>query len=153
MATANITVDLGQTVARFQQVNPQTRLAILYYLAKKIHQASQTTNPSAFLSQKVHTILKQLQQLPREDRQAALQEMLSGEPTRLTEAYEMLDTNMRMAFWYQIVNSRKGDAILLAANFEATDVLERSLLTDLESRDSNELVSLLREAVQSVPEA
>ncbi len=149
MAVSNITVDVEKSALLFQQATPPERIAILHFLAKKIHQASKTARPGAFFSQKVHAVLGQFRQLPREDRYAALQEILAGEPTRLSEAYASLDTNMRMAFWYQLVNDPKGNGLSPMASGQTIEMLDRSLLADLEHRDSNELVSFLREAVQT----
>jgi hypothetical protein len=149
MATVNLTTNLETTAVKFHKSSPQTQLAVLHYLARKLHQASKTTAPSAFFSQKVQGVLKQIQQLPREDRYEALAEILNGAPTRLTEAYEDLDTNMRMAFWYRLANSRRDDGLLPQAMLQNCSADQQMLLLDLESRDSNELVSFLRAALEA----
>ncbi|MEO1300536.1 MAG: orange carotenoid protein N-terminal domain-containing protein, partial [Cyanobacteria bacterium J06636_16] len=75
------------------------------------------------------------------------QEILTGAPTRLTEMYENLDTNMRMAFWYRLATGRRGDAEILKSLSIDLSNGQSALLSELSSRDSNELVSILREAV------
>ncbi|MBE7385356.1 MAG: hypothetical protein F6J95_028650 [Leptolyngbya sp. SIO1E4] len=147
MAAANLTVNLENANIQFQQASAQTRLVVLYYLAKQLHQASKAATPSALFSQKVQAVIKHVQQLPKEERHEALQEILAGAPTRLTEAYEALDTNMRMAFWYRVANSRRGDVLLSKSLYQEPSSGQRALLADLASRDSNELVSFLHEAV------
>jgi len=119
----------------------------LHYLAQKIHRASNTATPSAFFSQKVQTVIKQLQQLPRAGRHQALEEILHGTPTRLAEAYGELDTNMRMAFWYRLANSHRGEALLANQALTRWSQEQHLLLSDLETRDCNELITFLREAV------
>ena len=153
MASAKLAFNLENTKDQFQQATAQTKLLVLHYLAKQLHRASTTAAPSAFFSQKVQGLLKQVQQLPREDRYEALQEVLAGVPTRLTEVYEELDVNMRMAFWYRLMNSRRGDLRLSRASSLEVSASQNSLLSDLASRDSNELVSFLREAVSLKPVA
>ncbi|NER84534.1 MAG: hypothetical protein F6K42_34445 [Leptolyngbya sp. SIO1D8] len=147
MAAANLASNLESTNVQFNQTSAQTRLVILHYLAKRLHQASTAAKPSALFSQKVQSVLKQVQQVPREERQEVLQEILAGAPTRLSEAYEDLDTNMKMAFWYRLVNNRRENVLLLKSIPQETSSEQIALLSDLASRDSNELVSFLREAV------
>jgi len=149
MTTANLTSNLDSTVARFHRASADVQLVILHCLAKKLHQASTKTTPSAYFSQKVQAVIKQLQQLPRPERHHALEEILTGVPTRLTEAYEELDTNMRMAFWYRLANGRRDESLLPGSSLQSTSD-PGDLLAELESRDSNELVSFLRDAVSEL---
>ncbi len=138
---------IESSVDRFFSANAQTRLVVLNYLVQRLHRASNTATPSAFFSQKVQTVIKQLQQLPREDRSSALEEILHGVPTRLTEVYGDLDTNMRMAFWYRLGNSRRDESLLSSSELAGWNQEQHTLLSDLEARDSNELVTFLRQAV------
>lgn len=149
MITANLTSHLEDTITRFHHSRAQTRLVVLYYLAKKIHATSKKTTPSAFFSQKVHSVLQQIQQIPKEERVEALQEILQGAPTRLVEAYNELDANMRTAFWYRLANDRREGALLPSSLPSSSSYEQEQLLSDLESRDSNELVAFLREAVKA----
>lgn len=147
MATLNLHPQLDHSIQQFSDASAPTQLVVLHYLAQKIHQASNSARPSAFFSQRVQTVLKQLQQLPRAERHHALEEILHGMPTRLTEAYGELDTNMRMAFWYRLANSQAGDALLARQPLSSWNQEQHRLLEDLETRDSNELITFLRAAV------
>jgi hypothetical protein len=148
MTTANLnSQQVHSSIDRFFAASAQTQLVVLNYVAQKIHRASNTATPSAFFSQTVQIVIKQLQQLPREDRHSALEEILHGVPTRLTEAYGGLDTNMKMAFWYRLANSRRDEALLSPSALTGWNQEQHILLSDLETRDSNELVSFLRQAV------
>lgn len=157
MATAHLKPNFESTRERsdfdFHQLDARTKLVVLHYLARKIHRASKAATPSALFSQKVHNVLKQMQQLSREERYEALEEILRGVPTRLTEAYDGLDTNMRMAFWYRLVNNRQNDVLYSLPYTGALNPDQKALLAHLESRDSNELVTLLRDAVEIAPAA
>ncbi len=148
MTAANLEFNLDQATIQFRQARADTQLMVLYSLVQRLHRVSRTATPTAFFSQKVQAVLKQLQQLPRPERHQALEEILMGVPTRLTEAYEDLDINMRMAFWYRLVNGEQGDTMLPQPQSPAMAEERRQLLAALEQRDSNELVALLREAVQ-----
>lgn len=145
MAIANLTTNLDKLNLQYRRATPQTQLQVLYFLAKQVHRASKSATPGAFFSQKVQQVLKQIQQLSREDRNQALQEILTSSPTRLSEAYGELDTNMKMAFWYRLANGAWID-FEAAANASA-DGDREALLTSLESRDSNELIAFFRQAV------
>jgi len=147
MKTANLNSrQVNSSIDRFFAASAQTQLVALNYVAQKIHRASNTATPSAFFSQTVQIVIKQLQQLPREDRHLALEEILHGVPTRLSEAYGGLDTNMKMAFWYRLANSCRDEALLPNA-LTGWNQDQHLLLADLETRDSNELVTFLRQAV------
>jgi len=147
MTTLAFKSQLHRSIEQFSQAGAQTKLVILHYLAQKLYRASDSATPSAFFSQKVQTVLKQLQQLPRADRHEALEEILHGIPTRLTEAYGELDTNMRMAFWYRLANNHRGDALLANQPLPSWNQEQHSLLSALEACDCNELITFLRAAV------
>jgi hypothetical protein len=134
---------------RFQQADAKTQLATLCYLARRIYQTSNTTTPRAFFSQRVHEVLKFIQQLPKQDRCAALEDILSGVPTRLAEAYDDLDVNMRMAFWYRLANSQTCEPLRLILPTSDHTSECKQLLADLETCDANELVSIMWNAVQA----
>ncbi|MDB9528074.1 orange carotenoid protein N-terminal domain-containing protein [Oscillatoria sp. CS-180] len=149
MAVTNLKSNLDNTTVKFRQSSARTQLVILYYLAQKLHRASKVATPSALFSQKVHGVLKQIQQLSCEDRYVVLEEILRGSPTRLTEAYDELDTNMRIAFWYRLANNRKGNLLPSMPYGQNLNLDQEALLSELDSRDSNELVTFLREAVEA----
>ncbi len=149
MEATNLRLNVRDAGTQFQQASAQTKLVILQYLAKQLHRASSSTTPSAFFSQKVHEVLRHVQQIPREERSEALHEVLMGMPTRLTEAYQTLDTNMKMAFWYRLATHRRDGALLPTVVPQDLNRQQASLLNDLASRDSNELVALLHEAVDN----
>ncbi|MEM0979426.1 MAG: orange carotenoid protein N-terminal domain-containing protein [Cyanobacteria bacterium P01_H01_bin.58] len=147
MEVINLQLSVKDVCRQFHQSSAQTKLIVLHYLAKQLHHASKATTPSAFFSQKVQEVVKQVQQLSREERSAALHDMMTETPTRLTEAYQLLDTNMKMAFWYRLANDRKYQGFLPASSPRGLNVQQDNLLLDLGNRDSNELVFLLRGAV------
>ena len=151
MTTANLNSPQTQQIDfsdRFFAASAQTQLVVLNYLSQKSHRAANPATPSAFFSQKVQLVIRQLQQLSREDRCAALEEILHGVPTRLAEAYSDLDSNMRMAFWYRLANSRRDESLLAPTTLTGWNQEQHILLSDLETRDSNELVTFLRQAVE-----
>lgn len=147
MTTANLNSPTYSSVDNFFRASAPTQVVVLHYLAQRIHRASNSAKPSAFFSQKVQIVIKQLQQLPRADRHHALEEILHGVPTRLSEAYGELDTNMRMAFWYRLANSSREDSLLAYNSLSGWNQEQHLLLSDLEARDSNELITFLRDAV------
>lgn len=147
MAIANLAFNINTATTQFHQAAPQTQLQVLHFLGKQLNKASKAAAPSAFFSQRVQSVLKQIHQLPREESSQALQDILTRVPTRVTEAYEGLDANMRMAFWYRLANSDRGDLLLAKAPMKDENGAQVRLMDDLESRDSNELVSFFHEAV------
>lgn len=147
MEVINLQLSIKDVCRQFHQSSAQTKLIVLQYLAKQLHHDSKATTPGAFFSQKVQEILKQVQQLSREERSEALHDIMAAIPTRLTEAYQRLDTNMKMAFWYRLANDRQYQCFLPASLPQGLNVQQDDLLLELANRDSNELVFLLRGAV------
>ena len=149
MAAVNLVSNLESVANRFHQAGAQTQLVALHYSAQKIHKTSKMATPSAFFSQKMHEVLKQIRQLSKDDRQEVLAEILHGAHTRLAEAYDNLDTNMRMAFWYRLVNDYPGYRLLPTGRSYPASLELEALLSDLEVLDSNELIAFLRAAVEA----
>lgn len=147
MEVTNLQLSVKDVCGQFHQSSAQTKLIVLHYLAKQLHRASKATTPSAFFSQKVQEVVKQVKQLSREERYEALHDIMTETPTRLTEVYQSLDTNMKMAFWYRLANDRQYRGFLPVSLPQGLNVQQDNLLLDLANRDSNELVSLLHGAV------
>ncbi len=157
MSVANIplnfspTIDLAQRILpaadHFQQADTDTRLVMLWMMAKRLQQASTTAVPAAIFSQVVQRLIRQLYQVRREDRLDALRDMVSGADTRLAEAYVTLDANMKLAFWYRLVN----DSSQMEMGTHLTYLQGRgpmeAVLEDLDRRDFNELVGIFKGAV------
>ena len=95
----------------------------------------------------VQGLIRQLHQVKREEQLDVLREMITGDNTRLAEAYSALDANMRLAFWYRLVNNQANYE--LAAQLGAMQQTEQvtQATADLSRRDSNELFNLFKTAV------
>ncbi|MGF1460412.1 MAG: orange carotenoid protein N-terminal domain-containing protein [Leptolyngbyaceae cyanobacterium] len=132
---------------RFLTASPATQLMVLRSVVEKIHQASSTATPSALFSQKVQSVLRLLQQLPRDERHQALEEILQDVDTRLTEAYRDLDSNMKVAFWYRLASDRHSQNLLSDVQTSPWNHEQQRLLNELESRDSNELITFLHRVI------
>jgi anthranilate phosphoribosyltransferase len=57
-----------------------------------------------YIPQSVQHLLKQLEQVNRDERLHILRDILAGEYTRFTEEYRALNINMRMAFWHRVAS-------------------------------------------------
>ena len=147
-AVVNLEPNFDNTVAQFQESSAGTRLSVLRYLTKRISGIAGTEVPSAFFSQRVQKLLKEIQQIPKEDRYEAVLDMLSGTPTRLAEAYKNLDTNMKVAFWYRLTSDRSGNMILPKMQSAETNGEQEDLMTDIEKFDFDSLVFFLNQAIQ-----
>ena len=149
MNTLGLNFDIKQANVQFKQSNAETKLFVLLGSAKQLYEDNRATTSGALFSQKVQCILKELQQIPKNERQEALQEIVTGAQTRLTEAYEKLDTNMKMVFWYRLTDNLQGNSLLSKPFSQNLISNQERLLSELVTRDSNELLSFLRAAVET----
>ncbi|MEB3269279.1 MAG: orange carotenoid protein N-terminal domain-containing protein, partial [Leptolyngbya sp.] len=101
MSAANTLRTSIQPTDPFERADTDTRLALLWVMAKRLRQISTTAAPAAAFSQVVQGLIRQLHQVKREEQLDVLREMITGDNTRLAEAYSALDANMRLAFWYR----------------------------------------------------
>ena len=147
MSAANILVSPRPDAERFEQADTDTRLALLWMMAKRLRQVSATAAPAAAFSQVVQGLIRQLHQVQREEQLDVLREMITGDNTRLAEAYGALDANMRLAFWYRLVNSKESYGVAAQVNAVGTAEQLAPALADLNRRDSNELFGLFKRAV------
>jgi nitrogen fixation/metabolism regulation signal transduction histidine kinase len=147
MKISGSTFNAKRASVRFEKSNTQTKLIVLLGSAKQLSKDSKTTRSGAFFSQRVQDVLKQFQQLSREDQQEALQEIVTGVPTRLTEAYKELDTNMKMVFWYRLTDDFQGNVLLSKLFSQTKSNIQENLMSELATWNAHELMLFLREAV------
>jgi hypothetical protein len=134
---------------RFYRADTDTRIAMLWMMAKRLHQASTVAAPAAAFSQVVQGLIRQLHQVQREDQLDVLRDMVTGANTRLAEVYGTLDTNMRLAFWYRLVNSHARGVMADPLKALAEGASLHQTLAELDRHDSNELVNLFKTAVSA----
>ncbi len=131
----------------FKQGSADLRLATLDFLAQHLHQASTQTLPTAFFSQVVQQVIRQVEQVPQDEKAEVLRDMVSGEDTRLAEAYDDLDLNMKLAFWYRLVNTTSLMASVVQTIHASHQWTVETHLRELAKRDINELVQVFNAAV------
>ncbi len=134
----------------FHTADPDTRLVMVWAMAKQLHKAHRTTAPAAIFSQMVHQLVQQVHQVRREERLEVLRDMMGEGNTRLGEAYGHLDRNMKLAFWYRLVNNKSHRNLSEQLRQLGEDRQLEGLLADLYQRDFNELVRLFNRTVGEV---
>ena len=146
MAVTNLAFNIQSAVDRFQRADTDTQIVILWCLSQQLHQDAARTTPAVFLSQLVQGLIRQVLQVPQSERLEALREIIAGANTRLSEAYDHLNPNMKLAFWYRLANSKR---LQLPAPLTKVSRAELAggLLKDLAAWDSNELVGFFHRVV------
>ncbi|MDA0265516.1 MAG: hypothetical protein O2890_01540 [Cyanobacteria bacterium] len=147
MLLTDLTPETQDPIDCFKQGSADLRLATLHFLAQSLHQVSAQTLPTAFFSQLVQQVIRQVEQVPQDERVEVLRDMVSGANTRLAEAYDGLDINKKLAFWYRLVNTTD----LMANAVQSLDTAHQwtleTHLRELAKRDINELVQVFKTAV------
>ncbi|ASC70587.1 Orange carotenoid-binding protein [Halomicronema hongdechloris C2206] len=133
-----------QTIAQFRAMTAESQLGILWLIYDRLGHAIASATPVAKFSQVVHSLIRQLHQLSRHERFQALRDIVVGSPTRFSEAYTGLDTNMKLAFWYCLAHDPGGTPRYPLPLLEADPILQA-----LDSMDLNQQIYFLRRAVES----
>jgi hypothetical protein len=104
----------------------------------------------ALFSQAVQQLISQMQQVDSHDQVAILRDIVAGADTRFSQAYQALNTNMKLAFWHRIVHLIPSGRLPLDA-FQQSDhngsAATQTLLTRIDAMGLNERLHFLRRVV------
>jgi hypothetical protein len=144
MTAIDIRSQYDRAVLAFKAADVDCQLAMLWQIHATLGQAFASVAPVALYSQSVQHLLKQLEQVNRDERLHILRDILAGEYTRFTEEYRALNINMRMAFWHRVASKMSLDSLPTAAVCNRTSGPGRELLHYVDSMGLNERLHYLR---------
>lgn len=139
MTAVDLRSKFEQTVAAFEEVDVDCKLAIIWRVYDTLGQAFTTVAPVALFSQAVQSLVRQLQYASREDRPDILRDMVDGADTRFAHEYQELDINMKLAFWHRLTHQTSFPWHCSSQNREAQVLISR-----LDTMGLNERLHFLR---------
>lgn len=138
-----------QALLSFQKANADCKLTVLSNIYQKLEQAIATPAPAILFSQIVNNLIRHIQHVNREDQMDVLRDMLNGAETRFGGAYLMLNVNMRMAFWYRLLQGFQEVPVQSALNCHGQHETVQTILHSLEEMDLNQQMHFLRCALDA----
>jgi hypothetical protein len=146
MTAIDVRLHFEQTVQIFEAADVDCRLAVLWQTYETLGQAFAAIVPVALFSQAVHQLINQVQQVDRHDQIPVLRDILAGADTRFTQAYNTLNTNMKLAFWHRLFHLIPASRLPIHA-CQCGPADTQALLARLGTMGLNERLHFLRRVV------
>ncbi|MFE4105464.1 orange carotenoid protein N-terminal domain-containing protein [Almyronema epifaneia] len=152
MLTRQISQDsvVSQTVDQFTELRADEQLIILWRIYEMMGEAIHMAAPAVMFSQMVQSLFAQLLQLQRKEQIEALQDIASGEETRISVAYGNLSAPLKLAFWYRLAQAHKRGQFPAVPQAEHLSYKAERLLENLQQLGFNQKVTFLQAAVEEL---
>ncbi|TVP69153.1 MAG: hypothetical protein EA342_04035 [Leptolyngbya sp. LCM1.Bin17] len=147
MTAVDIRLQFEHTIDLFKTIDVDCQLALLWQIYDTLGQAFAAIAPVALFSQAVQQLINQLDQVHRDDKIDVLRDILAGADTRFTQAYQSLNSNMRLAFWHRLMHRIPASALPSMAMCQAKSPTAEALITRLNTMGLNERLHFLRRVV------
>lgn len=146
MTAIDVRFQFEQAVQSFESVDVDCKIAVLWQIYDTLGQAFAAIAPVALFSQAVQQLLSQIQQVDRDDQSAILRDILAGADTRFTQAYQALNTNMKLAFWHRLFSLMPASRQPLTACRDGSATTQ-ALIARIDTMGLNERLHFLRQAL------
>lgn len=144
MSAVRLTSEFDQAVASFRQLSADGKLTVLWNVFTHLKSLDTKVAPAAELSQVVQTLIQQFNQVKRLEKIEVLKEIVSGVETRFSHEYSALSANMKLAFWYRVIqDSGLNSPDRVATDSTGTDSLP-TVLSKIDAMDSNQHIYFLQ---------
>jgi hypothetical protein len=144
MTAVDVRSQFEETITVFKSASVDCQLTVLWQAYDTLGQAFASVAPVALFSQAVQQLVKQLNQVNREDQLEILRDILSGADTRFTQVYQTLSVNMKLAFWQRLFSHRDWQHLLSVTNCQPAS---QTLIARLSTMGLNERLHFLRRVV------
>ncbi len=134
-------------VRLFRQAPADCQLVTLWQAYETLGQAFGSVAPLALFSQAVQQLVQQVQQMSPEEQIHVCRDILGHADTRFAQAYQVLNPNMKLAFWHRLFSRGRKlpwETVVSRANQQADTYLLRSRLATM---GLNERLHFLRQVV------
>ncbi|MEA5447500.1 orange carotenoid protein N-terminal domain-containing protein [Leptolyngbya sp. CCNP1308] len=146
MTAIDVRLQFEQAVQSFESVDVDCKIAVLWQIYDTLGQAFAAIAPVALFSQAVQQLLSQIQQVDRDDQSAIMRDILAGADTRFTQAYQALNTNMKLAFWHRLFSLIPTSRLPITACRDGSATTQ-ALIARIGTMGLNERLHFLRRAV------
>ncbi len=143
MTAIDVRFQFEQAVQSFEAAEVDCRIAILWQTYDTLGQAFAAIAPVALFSQAVQQLISHMQQVDGQDQVSILRDILAGADTRFSQAYQNLNVNMKLAFWYRLVQLMPARRLPLDACHHGSAAAQ-ALLARIDTMGLNERLHFLR---------
>jgi hypothetical protein len=133
-----------QTVDAFNQLNTDAKLALLYFIYKKMGGSITPAAPQATDPGLAPKLMGDFFEMSKADQLAIMRQIVNRDDTEMSHAYGALKENNQLMVWYAWAQGMGKSVVDMPGNYQATDAAN-DLLGQIENLDFQEQISMLRE--------
>lgn len=131
-------------VEAFNTLGTDDKLALLYYIYKKMGDSITPAAPTAANPEMAPQLLGEFYQLSDEQQLSAMREIVNGEDTQLSRAYGGLTENNQLVVWYAWAIGMGDTIVDMPPGYQAAQPINKAL-SQIEALDFEVQISTLRE--------
>lgn len=136
--------DTKKVVQAFEGLSTDEKLALLYYIYKKMGDSITPAAPTAANPEIAPRLLGEFYELSDDDQLAVMREIVNREDTELSRAYGALTENNQLVVWYAWARGMGDTVVDLPQGYQATQAINDAL-SQIEGLEFEGQISLLRE--------
>jgi hypothetical protein len=136
--------DTKKVVQAFEGLSTDEKLALLYYIYKKMGDSITPAAPTAANPEIAPRLLGEFYELSDDDQLAVMREIVNREDTELSRAYGALTENNQLVVWYAWARGMGDTVVDLPQGYQPTQAINDAL-SQIEGLDFEGQISLLRE--------
>jgi len=137
--------DTKKVVQAFEGLSTDEKLALLYYIYKKMGDSITPAAPTAANPEIAPRLLGEFYELSDDDQLAVMREIVNREDTEFSRAYGALTENNQLVVWYAWARGMGDTVVDLPQGYQPTQAINDAL-SQIEGLDFEGQISLLREA-------
>ncbi|MEO1378170.1 MAG: orange carotenoid protein N-terminal domain-containing protein [Cyanobacteria bacterium J06635_10] len=147
MTNSTIQADLEQIVNNFTALTIDDKLALLWFVYKKMGQSITPAAPGAAETEIAEGLYNQVKELSHQEQLEVQRNLFTGKDTLISREYGSLSDNTKLLFWYRLAQGMEAEVIIpMPENYELGNKA-KELLGNLESMDFEQQITFLRKLV------
>ncbi len=135
-----------QVVSSFDALGTDEKLALLYYVYKKMGDSITPAAPSAANPELAPGLLGDVFDMSEEQQLAVMRQIVNRESSDLSRAYGSLTENNQLVVWYAWAQGMGDTIVDMPKDYKATDAINQAL-GQIENLEFQEQISMLRTIV------
>lgn len=141
--------DTKKVVQAFDALGTDEKLALLYYVYKKMGDSITPAAPTATNPEMAPRLLGEFYELSDDDQLAAMRAIVNREDTELSRAYGALTENNQLVVWYAWAVAMGDTVVDMPQDYQATQAINDAL-SQIEELDFEAQISMLREVAENM---
>lgn len=148
-STAYLPQDTQKAVDTFEALGTDEKLALLYFIYKKMGDSITPAAPTATEPELTPTLMGDFFELGHDDQLATMRQIVNREDTELSRAYGALKENNQLMVWYAWAQSMGHKVVDIPQGYQPVKAINDAL-GHIEDLEFQEQMSLLREVAGSM---